>query len=607
MASTFSTNLKIELMATGEKSNTWGTVTNTNLGTALEQAIVGKGNPNFASDANLTISLTDSNSAQAARALVLDVTSGVSLSTTRELVVPTIQKQYIVQNNTTGGQSITVKTSAGTGVTVPNGKKAHLYVDGTNVVQMVDYFVSPTLVTPALGTPASGVLTNATGLPISTGVSGLGTNVATALAVNVGTAGAVVVNGGVLGTPSSGTLTNATGLPISTGVAGLGTNVATALAVNVGTAGAVVVNGGVLGTPSSGTLTNATGLPISTGVSGLGTNVATALAVNVGSSGAVVVNGGVLGTPSSGTLTNATGLPISTGVSGLGSNVATALAVNVGSSGAFVVNGGALGTPSSGTLTNATGLPLTTGVTGTLPLGNGGTGQTTAQAAMNAFAGATTSGQYLRGNGTNVVMSAIQAGDVPTLNQNTTGSAGSVANAVTFNTSGGAAAGTTFNGSAARTIDYSTVGAPSTTGTGASGTWGISISGNAANGGVTSVNGQTGAVTQTSVDSIGSYTVCLYVPGTHPGTNTRPLAIGDTVAGSTLRYGFTTTLDNASPSNLFNDFDGQYFRYNNTTYDGGGSSLSGTWRCMGRPIYLMAYDDLTPIYGWKSGLFVRVS
>jgi hypothetical protein len=161
--------------------------------------------------------------------------------------------------------------------------------------------------------------------------------------------------------------------------------------------------------------------------------------------------------------------------------------------------------------------------------------------------------------------------------------------------------------------------APSPTGTGASGTWAISITGNAAtatsattattasNGGVTSVNGQTGAVTQTSVDSIGSYTVCLYVPGTHPGTNTRPLAIGDTVAGSTLRYGFTTTLDNASPSNLFNDFDGQYFRYNNTTYDGGGSSLSGTWRCMGRPIYLMAYDDLTPIYGWKSGLFVRVS
>jgi hypothetical protein len=62
----------------------------------------------------------------------------------------------------------------------------------------------------ALGTPASGTLSSCTGLPISTGVSGLGTNVATALAVNVGSSGAAVVNGGVLGTPSSGTLTNCT-------------------------------------------------------------------------------------------------------------------------------------------------------------------------------------------------------------------------------------------------------------------------------------------------------------------------------------------------------------------------------------------------------------
>jgi len=139
MASTYSTNLKIELQATGENSGTWGTITNTNLGTALEQAIVGYGNPNYASDANLTLTYTDTNAAQAARALVLNVTSTGSLSATRELVVPTIQKQYIVQNNTSGSQSITVKTSAGTGITVPNGRKAHLYVDGTNVIYMDDY------------------------------------------------------------------------------------------------------------------------------------------------------------------------------------------------------------------------------------------------------------------------------------------------------------------------------------------------------------------------------------------------------------------------------------------------------------------------------------
>jgi hypothetical protein len=149
--------------------------------------------------------------------------------------------------------------------------------------------------------------------------------------------------------------------------------------------------------------------------------------------------------------------------------------------------------------------------------------------------------------------------------------------------------------------------APSLTGTGASGTWGINITGSAAtattaaNGGVTSVNGQTGAVTQTSVDSIGSYIVALYVPGTHPGTNSKPLSIGNTVAGSTLRYNFTA----GNVAN--NDFEGSRI-IGSTTYDGGGSSLSGTWRCMGRPSYIQGTDsDSVPFYGWTTGLFVRVS
>jgi hypothetical protein len=88
---------------------------------------------------------------------------------------------------------------------------------------------------------------------------------------------------------------------------------------------------------------------------------------------------------------------------------------------------------------NATSVAITGGtISGIadLAVADGGTGASTAQAAMNTFAGAVTSGQYLRGNGSNVVMSAIQAADVPTLNQNTTGTAAGLSQTLAVSSGG---------------------------------------------------------------------------------------------------------------------------------------------------------------------------
>lgn len=169
MASNYS-NLKIELMQTGENATTWGDITNTNLGTAIEEAIVGRATANFPTDADFTLLLTDSNSTQAARNFVLNVTSSVNLTTTRNLNVPIpegnvntggIEKPYIIENNTSGGQSIVVKVIDGTGVTVPNGSRAFVYSNGTNVVAAFDYL--PSLTAPTLNSTtatATTVVTN---------------------------------------------------------------------------------------------------------------------------------------------------------------------------------------------------------------------------------------------------------------------------------------------------------------------------------------------------------------------------------------------------------------------------------------------------------------
>ena len=185
-------------------------------------------------------------------------------------------------------------------------------------------------------------------------------------------------------------------------------------------------------------------------------------------------------------------------------------------SGTGTVNGITLtGTvTSTGNLTlggTLSGVNLTTQVTGTLPVANGGTGNTTAQAAMNTFAAAVTSGQYLRGNGTNVVMSAIQAADVPTLNQSTSGNAATATVLQTARNIGGVS----FNGSADINLPgVNTAGNQNTTGTAANVTGTVAIA-----------NGGTGA---TSLAAAGIATLT----GTQTLTN-------KTIEAGTFTNGYT--------------------------------------------------------------------
>jgi hypothetical protein len=220
MASTYS-DLKIELIGTGEQVGTWGSTTNTNLGTALGEAITGSANVPFSSS-DVTLTLTNTNGTQTARNLRL-ICTGTS-GGARNLILGSgcqIEKLYLIQNDL--ADAVTVKNTAGTGVAVSAGAKKFVFNDGTNVVDAIN-------------------LAGITGaVPVSQGGTGQTSY----------TDGQLLIGNSSGNTLSKATLTAGTGVSITNGGGSI-----TVAALNNGTVTSVSGTGTVQGLTLSGTVTS---------------------------------------------------------------------------------------------------------------------------------------------------------------------------------------------------------------------------------------------------------------------------------------------------------------------------------------------------------------
>ena len=237
MASTFSPSLKLELIGNGDQSGTWGTTTNTNLGTLLEQAITGVQAITMV-NANYTLSDLNGVSDEARNAVLV---LGGTNSAIRSVIAPSVNKTYIVANNTVGGFAVIIKTSAGAGLSIANGATQLAYCDGTEFYPAGfsnsggtitgNVSIGGTLgVTGATTlsnlTASSAVATNASKVLVSVSNSGTGDNVLTnGATLSSPTINSPTLTAPALGTPANGVLTNCTGTAAGLSIGG---NAATA-------------------------------------------------------------------------------------------------------------------------------------------------------------------------------------------------------------------------------------------------------------------------------------------------------------------------------------------------------------------------------------------
>ena len=163
MSSTYSSNLALELIGGGEQAGNWGSTTNTNLGTLIEQAISGYTTQAITDGADTVITIPNGASG-VARNMFIECTG--TLTGARNLIVPANRKIYYIYNNTSGGYAVTVKVSGQTGISVPNGAKVTLVSNGTDIIAANNFVNTaltgvPTAPTAAFGTSNTQVATTA--------------------------------------------------------------------------------------------------------------------------------------------------------------------------------------------------------------------------------------------------------------------------------------------------------------------------------------------------------------------------------------------------------------------------------------------------------------
>jgi microcystin-dependent protein len=156
MSSSYSPNLALELIGAGEQAGVWGTTTNTNLGTLVEQAISGYVTQAVSTGTDTTITIPQGASG-VARNMFLELTGTGGAST--NLIVPTNKKLYFIYNNTTG--QVTVKVIGQTGISVPATSKVSLVCNGTDIVVAENYLLNATLPSATLSSPTM------TGTPVA--------------------------------------------------------------------------------------------------------------------------------------------------------------------------------------------------------------------------------------------------------------------------------------------------------------------------------------------------------------------------------------------------------------------------------------------------------